>query len=272
MGFVTGVVTQNVDSFHSLAHGDLPTLELHGYLRATVCMNCREEFPRHVFQDELARLNPAWATFLEEAIATGVLDTHGPARDSTNRLRTNPDGDVDLPDAPYATFRYPPCPRCLAESPRLARSQGLTLEVDQDGAWKPGSNAGILKPAVVMFGENIAPRVKMAAEEVISKAGKLLVLGTSLATASAWTLARKAKDRGMPVAIINIGGVRGEDHFHIGLDNHQTGEKGVRVEMSTDMLLPAIVEQLTAASTSTSRDGAIHVRDGSTTVYNDVFS
>jgi NAD+-dependent protein deacetylase sirtuin 4 len=242
-------------------------VELHGYLRAVVCLGCGGEVSRDVFQEELARLNPAWAAFLEEAIATGWLDTHGPRRDGIKmRLRTNPDGDVDLPDAPYTTFRYPPCPRCLAEGPRLGLSQGASLEVDQDGAWKEGSTAGILKPAVVMFGENIPPRIKMAAEEAVMKAGKLLVVGTSLATASAWTLARRAKDRGMPVAIVNIGGVRGEDHFHTGLDGFQSGEQGVRVEIATDTLLPAVVERLRELLAKTSRD-AFEDRDESS-MYN----
>ncbi|KAL2016478.1 hypothetical protein VTK56DRAFT_3474 [Thermocarpiscus australiensis] len=244
LGLVSGVITQNVDSFHPKAHPEIPTLELHGYLRSTVCTSCWNEFPREALQAELARLNPVWDAFLREAIASGALETEDPRVRRARGIRMNPDGDVEIPEAPYTTFRYPACPKCLSSPPFLADGRKATVEVDNDGAWSPTSNAGVLKPAVVMFGESIAGQVKQAAEDAIDGAGRLLVLATSLATYSAWRLARRAKDRGMPIAIVNIGGVRGEDVFFADLDPDQTGRQGVRVEMSTDRLLPALVEEL----------------------------
>ncbi|KAJ9132197.1 SIR2 family histone deacetylase-like protein [Coniochaeta hoffmannii] len=267
LGLVSRVITQNVDSFHPKAHPHIPTLELHGYLRATVCTSCRTEFPRDTFQDELARLNPAWASFLTEVLASGALETEDPDERRRRGFRTNPDGDVDLPDAPYTTFRYPACPSCLASPPVLADGTRAVVEVDSQGAWKSPSSAGILKPAVVMFGESIAAEVKRAAEEAIDGAGRLLVLATSLATYSAWRLAKRAKDRGMPIAIVNVGGVRGEDAFFAELDPRQTGAQGVRVELSTQELLPALVDvlQQTASRTGRSRDTASipHTNGGS---------
>ncbi|KAI0145958.1 DHS-like NAD/FAD-binding domain-containing protein [Hypoxylon sp. NC0597] len=248
LGLVRNVITQNVDSFHLKAHPQLPTVELHGYLRSCVCTSCHEELPRDTFQNELARLNPAWAAFLQEILASGALDTENPDERRAKGLRTNPDGDVDLPDAPYTTFRYPACPTCLVAPPIIADGSRARVEVDADGALKSTSTAGILKPAVIMFGENIRPPVKMAAEKAIEDAGSLLVLGTSLATYSAWRLAKKAKDRGIPIAIVNLGGVRGEDAFFDDLDPSQRGDRGVRVELSTDELLPALVEQLRQSS------------------------
>ncbi|KAF6843284.1 sir2 family transcriptional [Colletotrichum musicola] len=244
LGLIRSVITQNVDSFHSKAHPDIPTLELHGYLRSTVCVTCRNEYPRDAFQDELARLNPAWAAFLVEALASGALDTENPAERRAKGIRTNPDGDVDLPGAPYTTFRYPACPSCLAHPPTSPEGAKHVVEVDGDGAWKPTSSAGILKPAVVMFGESIRGEVKTAAEEAIDGAGRLLVLGTSLATYSAWRLAKRALDRGMPIAIVNTGGVRGEEQLAAVPDPDPTGALGVRTEVSTDVVLPALVEQL----------------------------
>jgi NAD-dependent SIR2 family protein deacetylase len=244
LGLVSRVITQNVDSFHPMAHPHIPTLELHGYLRATVCTSCRTELPRDTFQDELARLNPAWASFLSDVLASGALETEDPDERRRRGFRTNPDGDVDLPDAPYTTFRYPACPSCLANPPTLTDGTRAVVEVDSQGAWKSPSSAGILKPAVVMFGESIAGEVKHAAEEAIDGAGRLLVLATSLATYSAWRLAKRAKDRGMPIAIVNVGGVRGEEAFFTGLDQRQTGAQGVRVELSTQELLPTLVEAL----------------------------
>ncbi|KAH9884459.1 DHS-like NAD/FAD-binding domain-containing protein [Xylariomycetidae sp. FL2044] len=258
LGLVHNVITQNVDSFHPKAHPDIPTIELHGYLRSCVCTSCHQELPRDVFQDELGRLNPAWAQFLQEILASGALDTENPEERKAKGMRTNPDGDVDLPDAPYTTFRYPACPQCLTSPPVIADGSLATVEVDADGAWSPSSNAGILKPAVVMFGESIRGPVKAAAEQVMENADKLLVLGTSLATYSAWRLAKQAKDRKIPIAIVNIGGVRGEETFSVDLDPDQKGSKGVRIELSTDELLPALVERLRQSKSIKSSSSEVH--------------
>lgn len=247
-GKVRSVITQNVDSFHPKAHPNLPTLELHGYLRSLVCTSCHNEYPRNVFQNELARLNPAWAASLAEAIASGALETENPAERTARGMRTNPDGDVDIPDAPYTTFRYPACQRCLANPPLAPDGSQQSVEIDQEGAWKLPSTAGILKPAVIMFGENIPATVKTAAEQAVDGAGRLLVLATSLATYSAWRLAQRAKDRGMPVAIVTKGGVRGDDSFIADLPPSQSGAKGVRIDMSTDELLPELVKTLRQSS------------------------
>lgn len=244
MGIIRSVVTQNVDSFHSIAHPSIPTLELHGYLRALVCVSCGNELEREEFQEELARLNPAWAAFLAEAIESGALDTEDPGERKERGMKTNPDGDVDLPGAPYSTFRYPACPHCLANPPIAADGSQMRVEVDEEGAWKSTSTAGILKPSVVMFGESIKVDVKDAAERAVDGSGRLLVLGTSLATYSAWRLAKRAKERGMPIGVLNLGGVRGEEAFFRDLPMGQKGEAGIRVDLGTDKVLPGLVEQL----------------------------
>ena len=244
MGLVRTVITQNVDSFHSLAHPEIPTLELHGYLRALRCVTCHNDLPRDDFQVALSKLNPAWAEFLAEAMASGALDTENPEERRAKGIKINPDGDVDIPGAPYTTFRYPACPHCLANPPIAVDGTQTRVEVDREGAWESTSTAGILKPSVVMFGESIDSRVKEASENAIDGSGRLLVLGTSLATYSAWRLARRAQDRGMPIAILNIGGVRGEEAFFQSLPTTQKGEAGVRVDMGTDKVLPELVDRL----------------------------
>jgi NAD-dependent SIR2 family protein deacetylase len=123
------------------------------------------------------------------------------------------------------------------------------IEVDQDGAWLEGSTAGILKPAVVMFGESIAEETKTAAESTIDDAGRLLVVGSSLATYSAWRLARRAKQRGIPVAILNLGGVRGEEELMTSSAAATTmpvqhADGGVRIDLKADELLPEVVRHL----------------------------
>ncbi|KAL8653677.1 MAG: hypothetical protein Q9226_003752 [Calogaya cf. arnoldii] len=146
-GLISHVITQNVDSFHPLAHPELPTLELHGYLRSLVCIHCGGQLPRKEFQQSLSALNPAWAAFLAEMLETGALDSENPDERRKKGLKSNPDGDVDVPNAPYTTFRYPTCPTCLAKPPMLPDGSQSTVKVDADGAWSQQSTAGVLKPA-----------------------------------------------------------------------------------------------------------------------------
>ncbi|KAI9675786.1 MAG: hypothetical protein M1829_003211 [Trizodia sp. TS-e1964] len=246
IGIVKEVVTQNVDSFHSIAHPNIPTVELHGYLRSVRCLSCHRHFPRTDFQQSLSSLNPSWATFLAGVLLSGALHTENPQDRLAKGLKTNPDGDVDLPDAPYSTFRYPPCPSCHANPPKDENGLRSRIDVDADGAWIAGNTAGVLKPAVVMFGESIPNDVKLAAENAVDNSGRLLVIGSSLATYSAWRLVMRAKERGKPIGILNLGGVRGEEAFvdYMNEDSRQDGSTGVRAEQRADVLLPELVKKL----------------------------
>jgi NAD-dependent SIR2 family protein deacetylase len=292
LGVVDTVITQNVDSFHPLAHPSLPqTIELHGFLRSLVCLSCKQLMDRDTFQTRLAELNPAWAVFLQELLASGALDTEDPLERRKRGFRTNPDGDADVPDAPYTTFRYPACPSCLRRPPILSDGSKGHVDVDKDGAWipsrppssssssstsastsTPSSGVGVLKPNVIMFGESIPTPIKAAAEAAIDSASRILVVGSSLATYSAWRLVKRAHERGMGIGILNMGGVRkeeiffGEYHPHHHPDRSQGGgaeveaeaeaeaddHKGlsamrravVRASLPAEEILPAVVERI----------------------------
>ena len=233
----------DVDSFHNNAHPALPTIELHGYLRQLVCVHCHTEYPREAFQASLSQLNPAWAAFLAEMLAAGALDTEHPEERRKKGLRTNPDGDVDLPDAPYSTFRYPACPTCLGHPPTLPDGSLGRVETDADGAWAATSTVGVLKPAVIMFGESTRPEVKADAEQAVDAAKNILVVGSSLATYSAWRLVKRAQDRGMPIGVVNMGGIRGEDKFFAAVASEPT-ESVIRCSLAAETVLPALVEAL----------------------------
>lgn len=241
---LTSVITQNVDSFHGRAHPSLPVTELHGYLRSLVCLSCKRLMSRDDFQIWLAKLNPAWDEFLQELLRTGALDTEDPEERRKKGYRTNPDGDADVPGAPYYTFRYPACPECLRRPPILKDGSKGKVEVDMDGAWSEKSNSGILKPNVIMFGESIPNEVKTRAEAAIDEAGRLMVVGSSLATYSAWRLVKKAYDQKMPVGILNMGGVRKETEFFSGHHTMSDGRNGFRASLPAEKVLPEVVRML----------------------------
>jgi NAD-dependent deacetylase sirtuin 4 len=177
-------------------------------------------------------------------LASGALDTENPDERRKKGLKTNPDGDVDIPNAPYTTFRYPACPTCLKRAPRRPNGEFIKVDIDQDGAWKAGSEGGVLKPAVIMFGESIPAATKVAAEEAVDAADRLLVIGSSLATYSAWRLVKKAKEQNIPIGILNMGGVRGEEAFFGDVTDDNTGRQAVRLSENVEKVLPQVVKIL----------------------------
>jgi NAD-dependent SIR2 family protein deacetylase len=170
-------------------------------------------------------------------LESGALGTEDPGERRKLGLKTNPDGDVDVPGVDYATFRYPACQKCLAGKEKK-------IVVDDDGAWAQGSEAGILKPAVIMFGESIPAHVKLAVESAVDDAGSVMILGSSLATYSAWRLVKRAKDQGKRIAAINMGGVRGEESFFADVPVGTDGWDGVRCSLPLEETLPALVKRL----------------------------
>lgn len=102
----------------------------------------------------------------------------------------NPDGDAVLTDEQIAGFQVVDCADC----------------------------GGLLKPDVIFFGENV-PRARV--EECFTlaeQASALLVLGSSLTVMSGFRFVRRAAELSIPVAIVNQGPTRGDDHATITLD------------------------------------------------------
>jgi NAD-dependent SIR2 family protein deacetylase len=93
-----------------------------------------------------------------------------------------PDGDADLEGRDFSTFDVPACEAC----------------------------GGVLKPAVVFFGDAIPAGQTHAALEAVQRADALLVVGSSLMVWSGYRLVRSAAERGMPVAAVNLGLTRAD--------------------------------------------------------------
>jgi len=89
-GYVSGLVTQNVDRLHSEA-GARNVIDLHGRLDRVVCLECRNLFSRFDFQKLLEHSNPNFDQ-------------------STKKIL--PDGDAELEKTLTSETNIPGCPKC----------------------------------------------------------------------------------------------------------------------------------------------------------------
>ncbi|KAJ7066497.1 DHS-like NAD/FAD-binding domain-containing protein [Mycena amicta] len=182
-GVVPRIITQNVDGLHHRSLGLSPRLktdkilELHGSLHFVHCKH-GHVVDRNVFQDRLSASNPQWKAFLDETERTG------------DKPRTNPDGDVAIEHlgSAYDTFIVPQCPSCLLED-RIN---------------------SVHKPDVIFFGESIPSEVKLRSFQIVEETDRLLIIGTTLATYSAFRLLKRAVELGKPVLVVNVGPSRAD--------------------------------------------------------------
>jgi NAD-dependent deacetylase sirtuin 4 len=69
---------------------------------------------------------------------------------------------------------------------------------------------GALKPDVVFFGQNLDPHIREAAQQRVSDASSLLVIGSSLRVYSAFRLVTQAIKEGKKVVILSNGPTRAD--------------------------------------------------------------
>ncbi|KAF8324705.1 DHS-like NAD/FAD-binding domain-containing protein [Cantharellus anzutake] len=180
------LITQNVDGLHGKAipitwgayEKQRRILELHGRLRTVSCTRGHSQ-SRAVFQERISSLNPSWRKYVDELARTG------------SEPRTNPDGDVELRGRYFTDFVVPNCELCLLEG----------VNADE---------ASIIKPDVIFFGESISSAVKDRSFRDLECCDKLLVIGTTLATYSAFRIVKHALEVGKPVMMLNIGPTRAD--------------------------------------------------------------
>ena len=73
-------------------------------------------------------------------------------------------------------------------------------------------------PDVVFFGGSVPRATLDAAWALFDRAEVLVVVGSSLAVFSGYRFVRRAAERGIPVAIINRGTTRGDEHAALRID------------------------------------------------------
>lgn len=77
---------------------------------------------------------------------------------------------------------------------------------------------GMLKPDIIYFGESVPKERVEQAYSLVDDADALLIAGSSLTVYSGFRFVRHAAARGIPVAIINRGRTRGDDHATVKID------------------------------------------------------
>ncbi|KAF8517910.1 DHS-like NAD/FAD-binding domain-containing protein [Hysterangium stoloniferum] len=179
--FIKRIVTQNVDGLHLKASArrledeDPRILQLHGSLHRVQCRRAHGA-SRASFQARLSAANPRWKDLAD------AFERHG------TRLRTNPDGDVEMPGMSFEHFVVPACERCAQE----------------------GLSEHVMKPSVIFFGESIPGGIRDRSFGCVDACERLLVVGTTLATFSAFRLVKHALEENKPVLLLNLGPTRAD--------------------------------------------------------------
>ncbi|HSN25605.1 MAG TPA: NAD-dependent protein deacetylase [Kofleriaceae bacterium] len=184
-GVLAGIITQNVDSLHQKA-GSEHVVELHGALARVRCLACGELTSRDHLQQRLLDANPAWR------VAAVPIDPTRQAEPDSFQYR--PDGDAEL--------------GVIVDESRL---EGFTVVACE-------ACGGVLMPDVVFFGGSVPKPTLDAAWALFEQAELLLVAGSSLTVFSGYRFVRRAAERAIPVAIVNLGPTRGDPHAQLRID------------------------------------------------------
>ena len=105
------------------------------------------------------------------------------AREEAKTSDMRPDGDAAIKTDTYDQLQIPSCKQCTG---------------------------GFLKPHVVFFGDTVPIHRVNQVRAAVDVADGLLVVGSSLAVHSAFRHVRAASQKGVPIALINVGETRAE--------------------------------------------------------------
>jgi NAD-dependent SIR2 family protein deacetylase len=95
---------------------------------------------------------------------------------------------------------------------------------------------GLIKPAVVFFGETVPPECVEQAARAVAECDALLVVGSSLTVWSGYRLARQAREEGKPLYVLNIGPTRAD------------GEATMKIEVAAGAGLEYVAQALGVAA------------------------
>uniref|UniRef100_A0A8C3MWZ8 NAD-dependent protein deacylase n=1 Tax=Geospiza parvula TaxID=87175 RepID=A0A8C3MWZ8_GEOPR len=106
-----------------------------------------------------------------------------------------PDGDVFLTDEQVRNFQVPACRKC----------------------------GGILKPDVTFFGDTVSQEKVSFVHQRLAESDSMLIAGSSMQVYSGYRFALAAREKKLPIAVLNIGPTR-LDHFASLKLNSRCGE------------------------------------------------
>jgi NAD-dependent SIR2 family protein deacetylase len=180
------------DARPNAAHGALARLEALGRVARIVTQNvdglhqkagARRVVDLHGRLDDVECLSCGARVARDDV--QSLLVAWNPCHASAEGL-ARPDGDSPVEDG-LSEFRVPDCREC----------------------------GGVLKPAVVFFGENV-PRARVdAAMAALERADALLVVGSSLMVYSGYRFVAAARALGRPTAAVNLGRTRADGELHL---------------------------------------------------------
>lgn len=167
------------------AHHALAALERDGAIRGLVTQNV-DGLHHAAGSREVVELHGA----LRRVVCLGCGATEARSAVQQRMAEANPGFDVSAPVAPDGDAD-------------LERVEGFVVPVCT-------VCGGTLKPDVVFFGENVPrPRVD-AASALLDASEALLVVGSSLTVFSGYRFVKRAAERSLPIAIVNLGPTRGD--------------------------------------------------------------
>ena len=77
---------------------------------------------------------------------------------------------------------------------------------------------GVLKPDVVFYGDSVPRERVELAYDWTDSAGGLLVVGSSLMVFSSYRFCKRARERDIPMAAVNVGRTRADDWLSLKLE------------------------------------------------------
>ncbi len=183
------------DTRPNAAHHALAVLESHGALRGVITQNVDR---LHTAAGSRRVVELHGALVRVRCLACGALESRDALQTRLRALNPDfaptfavaPDGDAEVDDGRIERFVVADCVRC----------------------------EGVLKPDVVFFGENVPKPVLDDAWALFDEAEALLVVGSSLAVFSGYRFVKRARERGVPVAIVTRGVTRGDGDATVKLD------------------------------------------------------
>lgn len=177
-GVLSGIVTQNVDGLHAAAEAALSNESAAAPAAGTSTVTLHGDLARVVcltcgnLEDRRAL-----DARLEEA-NPGYVEAAAAAAENVN-----PDGDVTLDDSWVDRFTLVTCLVCGNDT---------------------------LKPDVVYFGESVPAERKAAVEELVAASSSLLVVGSSMAVMSGYSIALRFAREDKSIAVLNGGPSRAD--------------------------------------------------------------